>query len=186
MPDVSESFSEIQPGPKRGRPRAFDKAEVDNVRTLFPEVTSERGQVNRCYGIKALVVLNYAEPYQWLTSTPELINAGRGKIRFTLLAELGRIGDEDLLRRAAAEVCRLKPSTAAGVGMIHAWRGRQRPGGIVGLANVVIAAVNRYADVHHNTTLPMVLAALDRAKAAFVESNEAAAGRAGPKKGKGK
>jgi hypothetical protein len=179
---ISESVSEIQPGRKRGRPPVFREDEDDFIRSFFPGITTKRGRMNRNYSIRALQILDYAKPYQWLTSTPDHVNAGTGKVRFTLLAELGRISDEKLLREAAREICRLKPATAQGVSMIRALRGRQMPGGTIGLTRAIVATVDRYLEAHRNTTMHMVFAALENARDAFAAASQKTAGDRGKEK----
>ena len=76
-----------------------------------------------------------------MLSSREEIMSGNGHMRHTILAELGRIEDEDDLRSIARQICELKPGSKEAVAMIRQWRtGKSPSGDAISLTNALIAA----------------------------------------------
>jgi hypothetical protein len=116
-------------------------------------------------------VLKGQNAFEWLTSTEESINKGTGRLRFGILAELGRIEDDDALKAVATRVCELKPRNKDAVVMIRRWRtGKAPAGGALGLTDALIRCINDYIASHPGTTWQMVRAALENAADAVEES----------------
>jgi len=115
---ISENFSEK---PKRGRPRRFREL-PDYIGTCL----TVRGKQNHAYAMRAMVVLNNT-PHNHLWNT-EKIRDGTGKVKLTILAELGRFPDPDAMRKAAAFVCRLRMKTADAIDFLRKGRGVRRDG----------------------------------------------------------
>ena len=97
---ISEAASQE---PKRGRPRTFSEETVAGIRAIYPEVRSHRQLVSKCYELIAIRALGVdrergtlLEPFACLmpTTSPKT----------SILAELGRLVDPDLIRTMATAV----------------------------------------------------------------------------------
>jgi hypothetical protein len=113
------------------------------------------------FEIRALQILREDPAFQWLCSTEEAINRGEGKIRASILVELGRVDDDETLWDFARKICELKPLAKDAIALIRRWRtGKDRTGGAIGLTDALIRCVNDYMAAHPNTTWQMVRGAL--------------------------
>jgi hypothetical protein len=170
---ISETVSENAPKRKRGRPAVYDASDMATLECLFPDVTTVRGRQNRARMTRALRVLNYGPAFYWLVSNEDEISKREGCFRTTILAELGRIENDDDLRAAAQQICKMKPRSKEAVSIIRRWRtGKNLKGGTISLTNAIIKTVNDYCDARPDTTLQMVLAALVKTADAFKEADE--------------
>ena len=166
--DISEKFSEK---PKRGRPPAMP-AEWERLMVragAFGDAKSRRSHVDFWYVCGAISALEdtghgFQEPYAWLVNDKN--------IRKTVLAELGRIQDEEAIRLCAAKICELKPKTKDAVAMIRRWRGvnRKKPS-CLDLTSEIIATVNDYLRRYPATTWQQVTTALENAMDLAQQSN---------------
>src|SRR5262245_50685062 len=105
-PTVSESSSKKGSKRTRGRPRRFDSAEMAYLTAIaWPDLKSHRGQQDPMYATRAIQVLNYDPAFAWICSSQTEIMSGTGRFRFTILAGLGRIEDDEELKQAAAVLC---------------------------------------------------------------------------------
>jgi hypothetical protein len=139
----------------------------------FRETRTRRGLMNKAYSIRALGVLKNNRAFRWLCSTEEAINRGDGELRFSILAELGRVDDEKTLRAFAREICKRKPRAKVAVALIRRWRtGKDCPGGAISLTDALIRCVNDYLATHPATTWQMVRAALTNTLDAVEKSAE--------------
>jgi len=109
---------------KRGRPAAFSDAEsaVLTGCGIGLECGTRRGKQNAWYRQRALCALNWEPQFEWLVSTPETIAAGGARMRCTILAELGRLGEPEAIREMAAVICEAKPLTARAVNILRGVR----------------------------------------------------------------
>jgi hypothetical protein len=157
---ISEDGSD-NPGKRgRGRPRLFDCPENAAALRMFPDVKTRRGQMNKLYFLRALQVLDYAPDYAWLCPSQAEVRAGVC-MRVTIMAELGRIEDDDTLRAVAADLCEAKPTARQAVVMVRRFRtGRGCPGDALTLADVLIGCLNDYVNRHAGMTRQMVRGAL--------------------------
>jgi hypothetical protein len=127
----------------------------------FPDVKTRRGRMNKAYEVRALGVLKGDPRFEWLVSTPEAINSGHGKLKVTILVELGRIEDDEDLKAIAEKVCKQKPKAKEAEAMVRRWRtGKAPKGDAVGLTRALITCINGYLDRHPDTTWQMVRGAL--------------------------
>lgn len=146
MTKKSENVSEKTH--KRGRPTLFPDWEKSIAKSCSPDITTDRGLANTCYRQRAVCLLLGDPRFYWLGMDKAAITAGTTKMRMTILQELGRIPDEEILRKVAGEICRLKPTSRQAIAMIRAYRGVQRDGTALELANILIGSLNAYLDTH--------------------------------------
>lgn len=92
---VSENVSK-----KRGRPKMFSSSELALARSLNPEVATERQRQNVLYRQVAICVIDDDEQCRWLWDRESNMR-GDGVMKATILSELGRIPDPDLLLTTA-------------------------------------------------------------------------------------
>ena len=151
---ISKNFVEK---PKRGRPSAIPLEMEIAMRTGgVYEGNSRLGKVNRYYAMKAAGALVVDHPdgkkagraaYVWLVSEDD------SRWKFTILAELGRMGDPETIRAMSARVCELKPKTADAVLMIRRTRlGRSAPASCIDLTVLLLRTIEKYVTGHQETT----------------------------------
>src|ERR1051326_8532599 len=101
----------------------------------------------RAFGVLGFTGETFPEEFRWLCD-PEKQKPGRAYcegFRRSILAELGRIEDEETLRAAARRMCQLRPKAREAMVMIRRFRlGGAKPGDALELANAVIATINDY------------------------------------------
>lgn len=147
MAGLSEKYSENKR--HKGRPRCFPK-EFEALWTglgIGIDYGTRRGKLNRYYALTAMSALKDEPGLDWLYRWNEM-QVGTGKVRWTILSELGRVRDPDTMRDMAREVCEQKPKAAVAVSMIRELRvGRVVPGSAAGLK----AALHRTLDAWQMT-----------------------------------
>jgi hypothetical protein len=168
--DISEAASEKQ---RRGTPLVHDPAMLAFYRQSFPEIRTHRGLQDKAYGLTAYTTLADVPGCEWLCSTKEEIDAGSGQMRFTILAELGRIKDEEVRKVIALEICRQRPRSKAAVAMIRRYRtGKAPKATALNLANMVIGCINGYLERTNGADLPMVMRALQFVTQSYADAND--------------
>jgi len=109
-----ENFSEK----KRGRPPIIDKDLDKLLPVLFPDINNRRTYLNHYYMIKAIAILqrNNLEmtECEYLFGDPKG-NPDNMKFKKTILTELGRFGDPDIIRECALHICRERMNTKTAV-----------------------------------------------------------------------
>ena len=86
------------------------------------------------------------ERFSWLSKGPT--------VRSTVLAELGRLEDEEAIRSLAAHLCKEKPSTRRAVGELRRIRRfcmgvpARSPSSTEGLYQALVKAVEDYEEAH--------------------------------------
>lgn len=172
-----ENFSETKKG---GRPRVVtgELRRVIDFAVGNPNAT-ERTRQNKLYQLRAMNTLglttekNTPRAYLWIWGKPHVPRQGDHKVKWTVLAELGRIEDAETMRRIAAQVCELKLSTAEAVRAIRRVRtGRVKSGDALELANAIIATINAYMNQHSGLTTDDILNALHTAKGQVIGGGE--------------
>jgi hypothetical protein len=168
-PAISETVSEKPGGPRRGRPPVMGKASGEWVDMVFPEVRTQRGKHNHFYGWRAVKLLRKHHPrYGWLVGTEEEIRDGVRGDRLTILAELGRIEDDDYLLLVAADICCRKPTAAEATRIIRHYRtGREPKDAVQEMTDIVCKAVNSYLRCHLTVTHREAFMALENAALEF-------------------
>jgi len=119
MADILENFSK---NTKRGRPPKFDPEYRAMMAALWPEDIG-RSLTNRLYWMIAFKALadDKGKPlpgFDWLLSA----RPNGDYKRSTLIAELGRLEDADLIRQAADWLCQNKPTVQTGLQAVRNWR----------------------------------------------------------------
>jgi hypothetical protein len=105
-------------------------AELEDVyRYAVGDYTSERTVQNKYYELRAFAVLGFADDnadtkvYAWLCREQTQKGVAQGRFyRKTILTELGRIADDEVLRLYAKLICELKPKAQESVQMLRRWR----------------------------------------------------------------
>lgn len=163
---IPEAVSEKR---KRGRPRVIGPEAEPVVDLVAPDVTTERGRQDAYYRQIALGVLMSDRRFTWLADEAAM-KAGAPKAwKPTILAELGRIPDDEAMKAVAAQVCELRPKAKAAVAMIRRYRlGREPEGTPAGLDHHLVEAVNQYWGGHTSLT-PAVIVEVLRALADRIE-----------------
>lgn len=120
------------------------------ARALFPDVKTTRGLQNIAYLIRAtriLIVPNDSR-FSWLGEAQKA-DAGMGDLKLGILAELGRIPDEEQMKAVALAICELKPNTRDAVNRIRRFRtGKTSAGDALALCNEILDKVNDYVRRH--------------------------------------
>lgn len=159
---ISETVSQKQ---GRGRPTLMTRDEVAlyGAIGLFDDNTTRRGRNNVFYRQRALLVIGGGrEPeFSWLADRVAMERGEKKSWRPTILGELGRIEDDELLRAFARELCRAKPRAREAVVMVRRHRiGGCRPGNPIALAGEIRSTVNAYLQRHPDVAWADVLEAL--------------------------
>jgi hypothetical protein len=158
---ITEKFSK-----KKGRP-ARPMAAV--IAGLYQD-DGKRSQNNKAWMITALHALGFREAgnipaaYAWLLETTPAKRWKRG----TLLSELGRLGDPQLIQQVAATLCKQKPKVTDAVIMVRGYRraltGKQPAApDCIALTNEIINTINSYMTRYPEITTKFVLTALQNA-----------------------
>jgi hypothetical protein len=146
---ISEKFSEKR---KRGRPRLLHP-DLREVYAQDQQYASERMIQNTSYYIRAFACL-VDEPWaEWLIGYTS--QEGKpGKIRKTILAELGRLDDDTELVMMARAICAGHPNTRDALARIRQFRlGCMRVSSISQLTEVLRRTVNTYLCEHADFSL---------------------------------
>jgi hypothetical protein len=153
---ISENFSEKR---KRGRPRLLHPA-LHEVFAQGQQYASERTIQNASYHIRAFSLLQDEPWAKWLMGY--VSQEGKpGQIRKTILAELGRLREDEVLRAVARQICERKPTTKDAVAMIRHYRlGRQPRGAVDDLTDRLTTLIVEYIDSHAGVDAAMIREAL--------------------------
>lgn len=108
---MSKRIKEAASESRRGRPCVYDARTMQIVRAAFPEAKSARQQLEIAHYLTALNAVKGRQEFAWLLDgwTGDGIPPAGVRFRAGILARLGRLQDEDLIRVCAAEVCRHRP-----------------------------------------------------------------------------
>ena len=166
---VSEESSK-----KRGRPPAFS-AKLEQLYRgygFFDEGDTRRTNLNTIYVNRAFKVLALGDdlddlsgPFGWL------VIRETGKLRRTILGELGRILHPDDMREVATYICTVKPKARDAVVMIRGWRTGKpdREPDVDQLTSELLRQVDDYRVRVPATDWWQVLRAIDNARDAVAE-----------------
>lgn len=149
---ISENISEK---PKRGRPTVMGPMETRGLKSIYQ--AGPRTLLNRHYMLRAMAALELGRdmvadnPYRYLFDID--VSNGLGKMRQTILTELGRVEDDHLMRKLADVICEGRMPTQKAIAFIRSVRfdGYAAPTARDGsehatiLANRIIETINLYA-----------------------------------------
>ena len=123
---------------------AFGSPEIKALlRQMNPRVKTERGLLNVAYRLRAVTSLMHIPECSWLYGDK---TAEKDTAKSTILMELGKIKDIDVMTATALILCQLKPKGKQGALMVRNIRLGKNQGDIISLANEVIQAINGYMD----------------------------------------
>lgn len=131
---------------RRGRPEVIDKWEYDVQFAVGPpEAHTKRGLQNLVYRTRALSCLVDNPEYVWLCDGKKMQAGAPNAWKPTILAELGRFGDEDLIKAYAVQICELKLKTAEAVKLLRKARlGRSAKHTHRGLVRALAKTIDDY------------------------------------------
>ena len=139
MPAITENISKKR---RRGRPYSVftDANDMREMIARCRDVRTERSVANRLYYHHALSVIGGGREsdLHWLA------DVCTGRYRRTILTELGRIDDEDLLLDVALDLCQKKPKTVKAVSLIRQRRGVLKPPSVLGIRTALRVSINRW------------------------------------------
>lgn len=123
---------------------AFGSPEIQTLlRQMNPRVKTERGLLNVAYRLRAVTNLMHIPECSWLYGDK---TAEKDTAKSTILMELGKIKDIDVMTATALILCQIKPKGKQGALMVRNIRLGKNQGDIISLANEVIQAINGYMD----------------------------------------
>jgi len=121
---------------------AYGSPEIQALlRQMNPRVKTERGLLNVAYRLRAVTSLMHIPECSWLYGDK---TAEKDTAKSTILMELGKIKDIDVMTATALILCQLKPKGKQGALMVRNIRLGKNQGDIISLANEVIHAINGY------------------------------------------
>jgi len=121
---------------------AYGSPEIQALlRQMNPRVKTERGLLNVAYRLRAVTSLMHIPECSWLYGDK---TAEKDTAKSTILIELGKIKDIDVMTATALILCQLKPKSKQGALMVRNIRLGKNQGDIISLANEVIHAINGY------------------------------------------
>jgi hypothetical protein len=86
-------------------------------------------------------------------------------MKFTILTELGRLEDSDLIHQAATTLCRDRPKGRVAVQFLRRWRrGKASPGDHLDLAQAILRTIDDYERQHEGVTPKFILTSLASAR----------------------
>lgn len=148
---------------KRGRPPVMSKEVEDEIKKSFPEIRTRRGRQNKFHAIYALTILR--EGFEYIVNT-KAVTAGTQDLPFTLLTELGRLDDSDIIREIAGIICKEQLTPKEAVIRIkrmrrHLKTGQFAPvGTITELSEIISKTIQDYKQARQDVTPQMVKSAL--------------------------
>lgn len=176
-----ENISENKPKP--GRPlkehspyltrKEFVNA-LSNNGIMPTEIKSERGKINFYYMMEAFGALkginkdfpNDGE-FSFIVIGSEREDA---VFKRTILQELGRLEDKNLIKEVARKICENKMSTQKAIIYIRQFRSEKKKGDKLQLANEIINKLNDYDMKHSNVDYLLMLEALDVVRNIIMEN----------------
>ena len=142
---------------KSARAQTMDGALKRFLRSLYPEVKTARGLQDKQREARAVVLVMDRPEFRWL------FDPQTGTCRSGILAELGRIADDELLLEMAGEICRHKPNVKEAVAAIRRFRGVRNEPSSRKLMVKLIKTVDAYLKRYPTTTWQQVETALEQA-----------------------
>jgi hypothetical protein len=86
---------------KRGRPKFENfQGSLEALRSLYPNIKTRRGLQNKYFELKALKAIKSMEGAEFL------FDLKTTNVKSSILAEIGRISNDEKMREVAAEICK--------------------------------------------------------------------------------
>lgn len=168
-----EAASENPGRRKRGRPKVHPEVVMSYLGALHPEVRTERHRSNIAYRFRAIRVLKDDPAFTWLCDYAAMARGDDGAWKPGILAELGRVEDEQDMRSLARQLCELRPRAKNAVLMIRRWRtGRAPRGDPINLTSVILKAIDDYRLRHEGVSDQLVLASLENAMGYIIDTDD--------------
>jgi hypothetical protein len=170
---ITEKFSKNTPPRKRGRPPklpAWERA----LSRQGSEGKSARCRNNILYQTRVVSWAADDPRFEWLSSDSATILQGRGHMRSTILAELGRIEDEHDREALALYLCAHQPTARQAIALLRQYRlGTCPRGSAAQLTDILRRTVATYQAEHTGLTDDEVYQALhDVAHEILVQQRE--------------
>ena len=143
---------------KRGRPRLFDAGSRTEraIKSNWAHILTSRGRNNVFYMFQVVHAIedsNDVELKEWIGEDL--------KCKKTLLYELGRLDDPEMMLQIAHELKAMNASSAEGVEYIRRYKRGTPPGSAKELATCILNnAINKYEDTHSGMNREMIREAL--------------------------
>jgi hypothetical protein len=153
----------------RGRPGKFSDESLQQLGWKDMETLTNRQKQNRHYTARALWALardpeagdlSIRPDFKWLYDET-LKGKSRRYGKATILAQLGRIGNDQLIKKVARELCKLEPRTKDAVVLIRQLRsGGVKEGDTKQLTQEIAKTILQYRIRYPKTSQPQVNDAL--------------------------
>ncbi len=151
---ISEAVSEKR---KRGRPPTFSPELRARIAHWYSDIKSHRGITDAMYRLRALGLLTDDARFKWLVDKDKMIAGEPNAWKPSILAELGRISDEETLKVVALRVCEVKPKTKDAIAEIRRFRtGKTAAGNASDLYSALATRMNDYIQQHPGMPLSEV------------------------------
>jgi hypothetical protein len=89
---------------------------------VFADIKSKRGMQDVVYRMKAIAVLKVDNRFSWLYDNAKAAAGVAGAWKPSILSELGRVNDIEVMKDIALHICETKPKTKQAVAAIRALR----------------------------------------------------------------
>ncbi len=123
---------------------AFGSPEIKALlRQMNPRVKTERGLLNVAYRLRAVTNIMHIPECSWLYGDK---TAEKDTAKSTILMELGKIKDIDVMTATALILCQLKPKSKQGALMVRNIRLGRGKGDVYSLADEIINIINSYSN----------------------------------------
>jgi hypothetical protein len=179
---ISEAASEKK---RRGRPRMLSAFQETHLKHVMNNLTTDRSRQNFTYAGDAFNVLGVGpggrprqgyENLRWLADWDAVARGARGKVRWSILAELGRltrVAPDDVVYQVADQICGEKPCTKDAVAFIRRVRlGRSAPTVDGALVDRLAGCLDAYWNAHPDISTDVVLEAISELHAAVQSAAE--------------
>lgn len=164
---VLEEVSQNVEKKRRGRPRLKlftpEQEAVQEMVGTFDGVRTTRTRQNWMYRQRAISVLGVLkeERFKWLFDVAKVQADEPNAMKHSVLAELGRIEDADVMQAVALQVCEMRPTAREAVQMIRNFRtGKKSAGDVKQLEAEISRAVDDYLSRHPAMLYSQVCVAL--------------------------
>jgi hypothetical protein len=166
--ETAPGFENVRKNPKGGRPRRISEADLEIGRRVWRQTGGgeptrhDLEQLHYYSRAQALLGNGKDERFRWLIDT-----RGRRVETFKtgILAELGRLDDDEQLIGAALAVCELRPTTRRAIEILRRYRTGKRaeplpPAEAGELGDKLVGLINAYESGHSDCTPALIREAL--------------------------